>query len=218
MNNLIKLCSILQLTKDQPLTGYLLAGVKLGEVPTLAEHQYSAGLMGYLISQKIKDAGGKINERKVVLMLLVHDLSELFGGDIAAPLNRKYPELRVYKDKIGERAIDLLGSYMSGNAQKEFSLLWKEMEEGKTDEAVVVKIIDQMDHQLFLEHHNTKFKYRPGTEPDYREKFVKKHILSMTTKLQDLYTRNVMEAFLHEFFSNFYNKGFQSAMLMDEEE
>lgn len=56
MQNLIKLFSILQLTKEQPLTGYLLAGLKLNEVPTLAEHHYTCALMGYLLGEKIKKA------------------------------------------------------------------------------------------------------------------------------------------------------------------
>ena len=150
MKNLIKLLSLLQLTKEQPLTGYLIGGFKLSDIPTLAEHHYTSALSGYFLVQKIKEAGGKINERKVILMLLIHDIPELFGGDISTPLNRKYPDLRTYKDKIGERAIELLTDYTHGKTRQELLHLYEEMKEGTSDEALLVKILDQMDHQLFL--------------------------------------------------------------------
>ena len=213
MTNLIKLFSILQLTKEQPLTGYLTAGIKQHETCTLAEHHYTATLLGWLIVGKIKQAGGKINERTVIFMLMIHDLSELFGGDIAGPLNRKYPDLREYKDKIGERAIELLTSYLDESAATEWKTLWQQMIKADTDEAIVVKICDQMDHQFFLEHHNYKTKYNPN-HTDYRPIFIEKHIHALTSRIKDEKTRATVNSFLKEFNTNFLNEGFQSASLL----
>ena len=103
----------------------LLGGIKLSETATLAEHHYTASLMGWFVSQKIKSSGGKINERKIVLMLMIHDLGELFGGDISTPLNRKYPELREYKDKIGNKTISLLSGFLDDSSEITFKKLWK---------------------------------------------------------------------------------------------
>lgn len=208
MKNLLKLLSVLQITKEQPCTGYLAAGVRSSEAPSLAEHHYTATLNSYFVLQKIKKAGGIIDERKVMLMLLIHDLPELFGGDIAAPLNRKYPDLREYKNKIGERAIDMMAEFLEGDEAEEFKKLHRELDSYTTDESVVAKIFDQMDHQFFLEHLNYHNKYNRDKE-DYRTSFVKNHILSLPEKIKDEKTKKVMTDFLQEFWNNYFNKGFQ---------
>lgn len=215
MKNLLKLLSILQLTKEQPCTGYLAAGIRLSETASLAEHHYTATLNTYFVLQKIKQAGGKINERKVLLMIMIHDLPELFGGDISAPLNRKYPDLRQYKNKIGERAIQMMADYMDSATAKEFENLHKEMDAYGSDEAVVVKIMDQMDHQFFLEHLNYKEKYNQGQE-DYRASFVKNHIYKLTEKIQNEKIKKVMIDFLDEFQKNYFNHGFQGISFLME--
>lgn len=215
MKNLLKLLSILQLTKEQPCTGYLSAGVRHTEAPSLAEHHYTTTLNAYFILQRIKKAGGIIDERKVLLMLMIHDLPELFGGDIAAPLNRKYPDLREYKNKIGERAVEMMCDFLEAEEAEEFKKTHEELDSYTTDESVVAKIFDQMDHQFFLEHLNYHTKYNHGKE-DYRDAFVKNHILSLTAKIKDEKTKKVMDDFLLEFWNNYFNKGFQGfTFLMD---
>jgi len=216
MRNLIKLFSILQLTKEQPLTGYLTAGVKLHETATLAEHHYTATLMAYFLMQKIKKAGGQIDADKVMKMLLIHDLSELFGGDTAAPMNRKYPELKIHKDKIGEKAIELLAGYLDDESREELKKLFDDFEYGDSDEVVVGKILDQMDHQFFLEHHSYKTRYYAGEE-DYRPKFVEKYIYNLTEKIKDEKTKQVMDEFLSSFKKYSFNKGFQSLTILMED-
>lgn len=216
MTNLLKLFALLQLSKDQPLTGYLIGGLKLSEVPTLAEHHYTTALIGYFLTHRIIDEGGDINQNKVVVMSLIHDISELFGGDVSSPLNRKYPDLREHKDKIGERAVDVLCEYMDKASEDEFRSLWAELDACVTDEAVVVKIIDQMDHQFFLEHHNFKTKYDPGYN-DYRPTYMNDHVFALTSKISDRITKDVMNDFLKTFKDQFFNKGFQSMNILMEE-
>ncbi|PIR02926.1 MAG: hypothetical protein COV60_03095 [Candidatus Magasanikbacteria bacterium CG11_big_fil_rev_8_21_14_0_20_43_7] len=218
MKSLIDFFSILQLTKEQPLTGYLLAGLKLHETATLAEHHYTTAMMGYFLGQKIVDAGGTLDVQKVMMMSMIHDLSELFGGDIAGPLNRKYPELREYKDKIGEKAILLLSEYLDGGGGETFRALWEEMESGKTDESVITKIVDQMDHQFFLEHLNYRAKYNTDQHGDYRPAFVQNHIRTLSEKLNDPKTKKVVNEFFDTFMERAYEQGFRAGtlMMMDE--
>jgi 5'-deoxynucleotidase YfbR-like HD superfamily hydrolase len=214
MNSLIDFFSILQLTKEQPLTGYLLAGLKLHETSTLAEHHYTTAMMGYFLGQKIVEAGGKLDVQKVMVMAMIHDLSELFGGDIAGPLNRKYPELREYKDKIGEKAILLLSEYIDGDEKERFMELWEEMENGETDESIITKIVDQLDHQFFLEHLNYRAKYNTEQHGDYRPGFMRDHVLALSEKIKDEKTKEVVEDFFKTFMERAYNKGFRTGPLV----
>ncbi|KKW42010.1 MAG: TonB box-like protein [Candidatus Magasanikbacteria bacterium GW2011_GWA2_56_11] len=210
VSNLVRLFSLLQLTKEQPLTGYLTAGLKLSQTATLAEHHYTTALSAYFIAREIERAGGQINVSRLVIMALIHDLGELFGGDISGPLNRRYPDLREAKDRIAERAIDLLGGYLEETGREELKALWEEFEHGDSDEAVIGKIMDQMDHQFYLEH----YCYRPSAGADYRSAFVDQHILVLTAKIKDPATKHVMDNFLSEFKTNFFGRGFEGLALL----
>ncbi|HBB37774.1 MAG: hypothetical protein UV82_C0013G0007 [Candidatus Magasanikbacteria bacterium GW2011_GWD2_43_18] len=217
MKKLIKLLSILQLTKEQPLTGYLAAGINIHDLPSLAEHQYTAAVIGYFVAHRIQEAGGNIDVHKLMLMLLFHDLGELFGGDVAAPLSRKYPDLKVHKDKIGDRAIQLLSEFMNEKEKQDFLAIYEESERGTTDEKIVAKIIDQIDHQFFFEHHNYDSKFHYGIE-DSRPGFIQKYIVDKTASIQDPITKKVMDDFLESFVHDFYQKGFQPrTLLLDDE-
>lgn len=202
MDKMLKLFSILQLTKEQPLTGYLAAGIKLSETCTLSGHHYTCALMGYFICQKIKANGGQIDEKKVVSTLLIHDLGELFGGDISGPLNRKYPELSTHKDAIGEKAVAMLADFMDEQTKTEFLALQQEFEKGNTDEKWVAKIIDQIEHQFFLEQQNCHYQAR--------DVFMQNHIYNLVDNLQDNKTKEVLTSFLEKFKNNLYNQGFQA--------
>lgn len=218
MKDFLIFLSILQLTKEQPLTGYLSAGIRIHECPSLAEHHYTAAMVAYFLGQKIKQAGGVFDDRKLLLMVMFHDLGELFGGDISAPLNRKYPDLREYKDKIGTRAMNMLESFLDEEMVKEFHAIYDECEHGTTDEKIVAKIVDQLDHQFFLEHLNYDAKVIDNGENDYRTGFVQKHIIDKADGIKDPVTQKVVREFLHGFMEHCYRKGFQPRnLLLDKE-
>ena len=207
MLKLLRLLSLLQITKQQPLTGYIAAGIKLSEIPTLAEHQYGAAMSAFLVCDTIVQRGGKIDTQKIVLMLLLHDLGELFGGDISGPLNRRFPELREYKDKIGERAVQLLTEFVSNLEREKIIALHHEFEKENTDEKWIAKILDQMDHQFFLEHHH--YRQRLTAEKhDYRDTFVHDHIYQLAEKISDPAARAFFEEFFAIFKTDFDEQGF----------
>ena len=214
MKNLLKLLSILQLTKEQPVSGYLVTGLKRQEIPNLADHHYNCILMAYFLAQKIKALGVKINERKLILLVMFHDLSELFGGDVAAPLNRKYTDLKIHKDKIGDRAIDMLAEFMDEKTAAEVRSLYSEFEHGESDERWLAKIIDQMEHMLFLEHHNNYQKFINST--CYLNEFLEKHIIRLAENIQNPQIKKIITDFLEEFKNNFYQRGLQAISFLME--
>ncbi len=202
----LTLLSILQIAKQVPLVGYLSAGLKLTDLPTLAEHQYTAAMTALFIGKLVTQQGGKLDVTKVVNFLLIHDLGEFFGGDISAPLNRRYPELREAKDVIGEKAVSLLTSYLPDFLANEWQDWHHEYESGTSDEKWVAKIIDQLDHQLFLEHMH--YEQLMQKEHSFRDSFVSNHIVALADKIFDPITRKVLRELLEEFKTNFYKRGF----------
>jgi 5'-deoxynucleotidase YfbR-like HD superfamily hydrolase len=208
MKNLLKLLSILELSKEQSLTGFYPAGLKRHEVPSLAEHHYTSAMMAMFLGQKIVVENPDFDTNKLLKMVLIHDLSEIFGGDIAGPLSRKYPDLREHKDEIGRRAIDMLSDFLDED-KKYLIELWEEFEFAKSDEVLVGKLIDQMDHQFTLEHYNHEKRYNTDGY-HYREDFVGSHVFNIPEKIVDERTRKVCTKFVDEFKNNFYKKGYQA--------
>jgi len=213
MDNILKLCSILQLAKEQPLTGYLTTGVQRQDLPSIASHLYTATLMGWFLVQKIKRDGGHINERKVIMMLLLHDLHNIFGGDISGPLVEKYKDLNDFKEHIGERGILLISQFLDHSSSDTVERLWLEMKTKKTDEAIVVDLIDWMEHQFFLEHTNYSQKSSDSANTSRKDFFVNT-IFPVTQKIQNPHTKHVMEGFVGDFYSDFFGKGYQGMNIL----
>ncbi len=207
MEKLLALLSVVQLTKQQPLTGYSVAGVKLAELPTLAEHHYTSALAAMFASRHIKKLGGNIDPEKIVAMLLIHDLGELFGGDISTPLSRTYPELREYKNKIGERAIDLMTKELPDEIKNDFLDLYYACETKNSDEYWVVKFFDQLDHQLFLEHYNFGFGM-PAKQDNFRNFIVDEHIGKLLENISDKITHQYLQELFTTYKEKFYKRGF----------
>lgn len=213
MKDLLKLFTLLQLTKEQPLTGYLATGTRREDLPSIAEHLYTAALMGWFLVQKIKQAGGHINERKVIIMLLLCDIHNLFGGDISGPLSERYPDLADFKARIGERTTLLLSQFLDDQTSDLMEKLWLEMTTIRTDEAVVVDIIDQMDHQFFLEHRNHSQGASDEATASRADSF-KAHIFPLTENIDDTHTKKVMEDFITNFYNDYFGKGYQGMRIL----
>lgn len=207
MEKLLTLLSILQLTRQQPLTGFTIAGIKKTELPNLASHHYTAALSAMLVSRHIKKLGGHIDSEKIVAMMLIHDLGELFGGDISTPLSRTYPELREYKNKIGDRAIELLARDLPEGLKKDFLGLYKDCETKNSDEYWVVKFFDQLDHQFFLEHYNYGFGM-PEKQDGFRDFVMDKHIGALLENISDQIAREYLQKLFITYKEKFYKQGF----------
>lgn len=207
MEKLITLLSVLQITRQQPLTGFTIAGIKKTELPNLASHHYTAAVSAMLVSRHIKKIGGQIDPEKIVAMMLIHDLGELFGGDISTPLSRTYPELREYKNKIGDRAIELLTHELPEEIKNDFLELYKSCETKNSDEYWVVKFFDQLDHQFYLEHYNYGFGM-PKKQDGFRDFVVDKHIGTLLENISDSITKNYLKTLFITYKEKFYKQGF----------
>jgi len=88
VENLTKLFRLIQTTRSVPLYGYALSEIPKGDIPDLAQHHYLVTFIAWQLARHLKQAGANINVERVLEFALVHDLGELFGGDIAMPYAR----------------------------------------------------------------------------------------------------------------------------------
>ncbi len=102
---------------------------------SVAEHSWRISLMALLLRHEFPD----IDIDKVVDMCLIHDLGECFTGDI--PVFIKTDSDREVEDSLLNQWVRSLPEELS----KDFTDLYKEMDEQKTKEAKLYKSLDKLE-------------------------------------------------------------------------
>ena len=102
---------------------------------SVAEHSWRISLMALLLRHEFPD----MDINKVVDMCLIHDLGECFTGDI--PVFIKTDSDREVEDSLLDQWVRSLPEELS----KDFTDLYKEMDEQKTKEAKLYKSLDKLE-------------------------------------------------------------------------
>jgi 5'-deoxynucleotidase YfbR-like HD superfamily hydrolase len=101
---------------------------------SVADHSYRTAFMAMMLGDILK-----VDTLKLMKMALIHDLGEVMAGDIT-PYDGIEREEKRRKEEEGLR--QLLEGVPNGN---EYMGLWKEYEEQKSKEAIILKNIDKLE-------------------------------------------------------------------------
>lgn len=116
--------------------GWLKRDVPESEGESVADHTFGTAMTAWILAKKLHL---ELNEEKLLKMALVHEIGEIYAGDITpvdgVSLSEKY-ELEL---KSVEKVFN---TYAEG---AEFINLWKEFEEAKSPEAIFLKQIDKFE-------------------------------------------------------------------------
>ena len=106
-----------------------------GRHESVAEHSWMLTMMAFLLKEDYPD----VDMDKVIEMCIIHDLGEVFTGDIPTFLKKE-------KDQIMEKTILLdWVNQLSTPTQERMKSLYAEMEEQKTMEAKIYKALDKIE-------------------------------------------------------------------------
>lgn len=159
--NLINFFTAIGKLKRMPRRGWVLRKVKNPE--TIAEHSFRVALLAWFLGDK-KD----INLKEVIKIAIVHDLCEVYAGDITPydkfftqkrykkELFEKWPrfskhekmELSLYKHKREWLSLINLTSKLEPEIRQEIISLWLNYEEGLTKEGRFIRQIDKTENLL----------------------------------------------------------------------
>lgn len=126
-----------------------------GRHESTAEHSWRLTLFAGLIMEEFPD----LDREKVFTMCLIHDLGEIYEGDISAVL---MPDPAV-KYETEYQAVSKLFGLLPKKTGDKFMDLWKEYEAAETKEALFVKTLDKAE--TILQHNRGK------NPPDFSYEF-----------------------------------------------
>lgn len=117
--------------------GWLKRGLPEAACESVADHSFGTALLALLLAGRPPHEG--VDREKTVLMALVHELCEVYAGDIT-PADGVSPEEKARLER--ESLARVLGG-LTG-AEELFSL-WEEFEAGESPEARLVKQLDRLE-------------------------------------------------------------------------
>jgi putative hydrolases of HD superfamily len=135
---------------------------------TIASHSYGASLLAWVLSKR-----ENLNEDKLIKLLLIHDLIMAHINDFT-PKNKEYSS----KKEIENESIEKLLKNVPKEIKEEFTSLFNEYQEEKTEEAILARECDKLDTLFqalmyserlkkdelakFISRYKSKFKSKAG--------------------------------------------------------
>lgn len=142
MKKIIELINLLQIARIQPQYGYAVSGGNT-RIGNLAEHHYLVTMSAWQLAELVNSKGANIDTFKVLKFCLLHDIGELFGGDIGMYYAKANPQARSYAKQFEKENQKFLSKFFSN--EKEVIELTKEILESNSDEAHIVKVADYLE-------------------------------------------------------------------------
>ncbi|MCC3864420.1 HD domain-containing protein [Terrisporobacter petrolearius] len=122
------------------------AWTKTGRRESTAEHSWRLAMLLMVLEEDFKD----VDINKAIKMSLVHDLGELYDGDISAKLQGADDN----KSHMEERAMKRMLTTLPESLSEKIYDLWKEYNECSTKEAKLVKAMDKLE--TIVQHNQGK--------------------------------------------------------------
>lgn len=187
MKHLVGLFNLLEYTRAQPQYGYVLSGVRKQDLSNLAEHHYLVTFIAWQLALQVKAQGARIDIGKVLEFGLIHDLGELFGGDIAMPYAKANPKAREHAKAFeAENQKYLAGLF--GDQSAYFQTLSDEIMNAQSDESILAKIADYLEV--------THYKKYVGVFADSDLELITGKLTGMIEKMHDQVSREFLQNFI----------------------
>lgn len=132
-SKIVEFIKEIELLKDTTRTAW----TTKGKQESTAEHSWRLALFSLVLGEY----SPHLDLNRVIRLCLVHDLGELYGGDVSAILEVN-PQDKLQEE---EEAMQRVTSLLPENSRNALLQLWQEYNRGETEEAKFVKALDKME-------------------------------------------------------------------------
>jgi len=150
--NLLDFAKKVRELKDLKRTGWVQRGVRDPE--SVADHSFMLAILAYVYAKKFG-----LDSGKAVKMALIHDICEVYSGDIADRIrdeDQVVPDSR--KRELERSGLEKIVSFLPKDLAKEIYDLWEDFEYRKSKEAEIVKDLDKFEMCLQAMEYSKKYK------------------------------------------------------------
>ena len=137
--NLLDFARKVRELKELKRTGWVQRNIENTE--SVADHSFMLAILAYVYSKKLG-----LDSEKAVKMALIHDICEVYSGDIA---DRVRDEDQIVPDsqkrELERQGLRKLVSLLPEDMAKEIYELWEEFEYRQSEEAKLVKDLDKLE-------------------------------------------------------------------------
>ncbi len=111
---------------------------------SVAEHSFFVAYITAILCSLLEEEKVSVQKEKAVTMALVHDMEEIFSGDILTPMKHYSPEVTAAIQKVNQEMIQKIFQDLPQGLAAHFISLWSEEMKGDSIEAQVVKVADRL--------------------------------------------------------------------------
>lgn len=130
-----------------------------------AEHSWRLALLAWVVSEEYKE----LDLTKLLLMSLIHDIGEIYDGDISAALEPDQ-ESKFNSEYL---AVQKVFSILPVEQANQMLELWLEYNENKTPEAKLIKALDKAETILQHNQGKTPANFDYGFNLNYGKEYFK---------------------------------------------
>ena len=207
MKSLTDLFKLIELTRSMPQYGYALSGIKQDDLSNLAEHHYLVTFIAWQLARHVIKKGAQVDLAKVLEFALIHDLGELFGGDIAMPYAKANPKARELAKAFEAENQSYLSKFF-GEDRQYFADLSAEILDAQSNESIIAKIAD------YIEVTHYKLYMKEMTKADIE--LVAPKLEKVIDKMSDEVAKEALKKFVNDWSSELPGKTVMEMLASEE--
>lgn len=111
---------------------------------SVAEHSFYVAYIARMLCDLLKDKNITIDAEKTISMALLHDMEEMYSGDILSPFKHHSDKVRDAIREVNRELIQTAFEDLPESLARHYVALWNEENMQESIEARVVKIADRL--------------------------------------------------------------------------